>query len=132
MKREAHIVFLTREFTFDSAHNLVRYHGKCEKLHGHTYRMAVTLSGHPDDEGMLMDFVELKRIVHERIIAKFDHAYLNDIVAQPTAENIARYVFEALDPLLRGPNFALHEVCVWETARSFVAFRREDLPEGGR
>ena len=49
-------MLLRKEFIFDAAHNLVRYHGKCEALHGHTYRMAVVLEGVPDEEGMIMDF----------------------------------------------------------------------------
>lgn len=120
-------MLLKREFTFDAAHNLVEYHGKCERLHGHTYRMAVVLSGYPDAEGMILDFIEVKSIVNEHIISKFDHAYLNDIIPQPSAENIAAYVFKTLDPLLRGPNFELYEVHVWESPHSLVILGRDDL-----
>ncbi len=120
-------MLLKREFTFDAAHNLVEYHGKCERLHGHTYKMAVVLSGHPDREGMIRDFVDVKSIVNDRVISKFDHAYLNDIIPQPSAENIAAYVFKTLDPLLRGPNFELHEIHVWESPHSSVIFGRDDL-----
>ena len=120
-------MFLTKEFTFDAAHNLVAYHGKCERLHGHTYKMAVTIDGTPDEEGMIVDFIELKGIVKAEILSKFDHAYLNEIIPQPTAENIARYVFERLDGPVRADNRALHSVQVWETATSSVIFFREDL-----
>ena len=120
-------MFLRKDFSFDAAHNLVSYHGKCERLHGHTYKLSVVLSGKPDDEGMILDFIELKQIVKDEIISKFDHAYLNDIVPQPTAENLAQYVFEKLDPLLRGPNYSLFEVSVWETDTSAAIFRREDI-----
>jgi 6-pyruvoyltetrahydropterin/6-carboxytetrahydropterin synthase len=120
-------MLLRREFTFDAAHNLVSYHGKCERLHGHTYRMMVEISGSPDAEGMIVDFVRVKEIVNGEVISKFDHAYLNEIIPQPSAENIARYVFERLAPLLDGPNRELASVQVWETANSSAVFRREDL-----
>ena len=120
-------MFLRRDFSFDAAHNLISYHGKCERLHGHTYKLSVVLCGTPDEEGMILDFTELKRIVHEEIISKFDHSYLNDIISQPSAENLAKYIFERLDPLLVGPNYKLYEIAVWETASSSAVFRREDL-----
>lgn len=120
-------MFLRREFTFDAAHNLVKYHGKCEKLHGHTYRLAVVIEGKPDEEGMVLDFIDMKMIVHNEVISKLDHSYLNDIVPQPSAENLARFAFEALDPLLCGPNYGLYEVQVWESPNASAIFRRGDL-----
>jgi 6-pyruvoyltetrahydropterin/6-carboxytetrahydropterin synthase len=121
------LMILKKQFTFDAAHNLVRYHGKCERLHGHTYRMSVAVKGTPDDEGMVVDFLEVKRIVNEEVVSKFDHAYLNDMFEQPSAENVARFVFERLDPLIRGENYALHEVELWESPSSSVVFGRDDL-----
>lgn len=116
-------MLLIKEFEFDAAHNLVHYHGKCERLHGHTYKLVVKLEGEPDREGMIFDFVELKKIVKERIIDKFDHAYLNDIISQPTAENIAIFVYNELKDVLKRDNCRLHEVEVWETKTSGVAYR---------
>ena len=49
-------MLLCRDFKFDEAHYLVNYHGKCERLHGHTYHMSVVLKGEPDHEGMIFDF----------------------------------------------------------------------------
>ncbi|MDR1137521.1 MAG: 6-carboxytetrahydropterin synthase QueD [Synergistaceae bacterium] len=123
-------MLLRREFSFDAAHKLVQYHGKCENLHGHTYRMSVEISGHPDDEGMITDFVKVKETVEAEVLSKFDHSYLNDIIAQPSAENIARYVFERLDPLLSGPNYSLNAVRIWESPHSSVIFSRDDLKSG--
>ncbi|WDC83698.1 6-carboxytetrahydropterin synthase QueD [Caloramator sp. mosi_1] len=94
-------MILIKEFEFDAAHNLIHYHGKCERLHGHTYKLVVKLEGEPDSEGMVFDFVELKRIVKERVIDKFDHTYLNEIIEQPTAENIAVYVWDELYDVLK-------------------------------
>ncbi|MDR1471384.1 MAG: 6-carboxytetrahydropterin synthase QueD [Synergistaceae bacterium] len=120
-------MLLRKEFTFDAAHNLVSYHGKCERLHGHTYRMAVEITGQPDGEGMIVDFAKVKEAVDAEVISEFDHAYLNDVMPQPSAENIARHAFERLDPVLRGPNYELTAVHVWETPDSSVVFSREDL-----
>lgn len=115
-------MLISREFKFDAAHNLVRYHGKCERLHGHTYRLRVTLEGRPDEEGMICDFTELKRIVGDLVISKLDHAYVNDVIEQPTAENISVWIWERLEAPLDGPNYKLHEVTVWETESSFVTY----------
>jgi 6-pyruvoyltetrahydropterin/6-carboxytetrahydropterin synthase len=120
-------MLLRKEFSFDAAHRLVSYHGKCESLHGHTYRMAVEISGSPDDEGMIVDFAAVKETVNAEVVSKFDHAYLNDIIPQPSAENIARYAFERLVDALRGPNYSLNSVQVWETPDSSAVFHRSDM-----
>ena len=73
-------MLLRKEFTFDAAHNLIHYHGKCEALHGHTYRLAVVLEGVPDAEGMILDFCELSSLVKERVVSRLDHSYINDII----------------------------------------------------
>lgn len=118
-------MILIKEFEFDAAHNLVHYHGKCENLHGHTYKLVVKLEGQPDEEGMIFDFVELKSIVNEKIINKFDHAYLNNMIPQPTAENIAIYTWENLEKHINRDNCRLYEVEVWETKTSGVIYRGE-------
>lgn len=84
-------MILIKEFEFDAAHNLINYHGKCERLHGHTYKLVVKLKGKPDHEDMVYDFVDLKRLVKKEVIEEFDHHYINDFIEQPTAENIAMY-----------------------------------------
>lgn len=116
-------MILIKEFEFDAAHNLVNYHGKCEKLHGHTYKLVVKLEGTVDDEGMIFDFVELKKLVKEKVIDKFDHSYINEIIKQPTAENIAVYVFNELKDVLKRDNCRLLEVEVWETKSSGIVYR---------
>lgn len=116
-------MILIKEFEFDAAHNLIHYHGKCERLHGHTYKMVVKLEGAPDNEGMIYDFVELKKIVKEKVVDKFDHAYLNDIITQPTAENIAVYTWNALKDDLKRENCKLFEVEIWETKTSGIVYR---------
>ncbi len=116
---------ISRDFKFDAAHRLERYHGKCEKLHGHTFKIRVTLAGVPDAEGMIVDFVELKRIVQDRVLSVLDHSYLNDVIEQPTVENIAKWIWEKLEDSLGFENCKLHEITVWETEDCFVVYRGE-------
>ena len=120
-------MLLRKEFTFDAAHNLVRYHGKCEALHGHTYKLAVDLEGDPDAEGMILDFTELSRVVKERVISLLDHAYINDILEQPTAENIALWVWKRIEGDVSRPNCALFSVEVWETRTNGVVLQAKDI-----
>ncbi|MDR1049428.1 MAG: 6-carboxytetrahydropterin synthase QueD [Synergistaceae bacterium] len=124
-------MLLRKEFTFDAAHHLVRYHGKCEALHGHTYRLAVTLEGTPDAEGMVLDFTELSRTVKERVISRLDHSYINDILEQPTSENLALWVWKEIEGEVSRPNCRLHSVEIWETASSCVVLRAEDMGAKG-
>lgn len=119
-------MLLIRNFKFDAAHNLTAYHGKCEKLHGHTYKLTVKLEGTPGEEDMILDFVELKKIVHENVIRHLDHAYINDLIPQPTAENIAKWVWKQLhDKLQHKENCRLFEIEVWETEDCGVVYRGE-------
>lgn len=122
-------MLLRREFTFDAAHCLSKYHGKCERLHGHTYRLAVTLEGKPDEDGMLFDFVELKGVVQGTILSELDHAYLNDIIDQPTAENIAMWIWQRLERLVKRPNCDLKSVQVWETADCSATVEAGDMSD---
>ena len=116
------------EQTFAAAHALRNYHGKCENLHGHNYRVQATFRGAElDGAGMLVDFVEVKR--HMRAVTeRLDHINLNETapfdVINPSAENIARYVFEQMQAGMadeRGN--LLREVKVWETDIQFAAYR---------
>lgn len=120
-------MLLCRDFKFDAAHNLIHYHGKCEKLHGHTYHLRVTLEGQPDSEGMVCDFTEVKAAVTERVLSRLDHAYINEIIHQPTAEYIAIWIFRQLDGPLTRENCRLHSIRLWETENSSVICLREDL-----
>ncbi len=121
------LFYLTREFKFDSAHNLVRYHGKCEKLHGHTYRLAVTISGEKNDEDMIIDFSFVKKVVKKKILDKLDHAYINDIITQPTAENISQWIYGELKNELSGANYKLYEITLWETENNYVKYKEKNV-----
>jgi 6-pyruvoyltetrahydropterin/6-carboxytetrahydropterin synthase len=116
-------MLLTKIFKFDAAHNLIKYHGKCERLHGHTYRMDVTVQGVPDEEGMVVDFKDLKDIVNKQVISRLDHSYINEIIEQPTAEYIALWVWEQLNENLRTDHYTLYEIKIFETETSFITYR---------
>ena len=113
-------MFVTKEFTFDAAHFLTNYHGKCEHLHGHTYKLRVTVEGEIQANGLVIDFVELKSIVKEKIIEKLDHSSLNDFFPNPTAEYVAKWIWKELETL---PHGKLYEIKLWETPTSFVTYR---------
>jgi 6-pyruvoyltetrahydropterin/6-carboxytetrahydropterin synthase len=91
--------------------------GDCGNLHGHTYELYVSISGELNKKGFIMDFKDLKKIVKELIISKIDHKYLNDIINQPTAENVVIWIWQQLKDKLN-----LHEVKLYETQDSYVTY----------
>ena len=108
------------EFYFAAAHRLPRYEGPCFRLHGHNYKFFVGLEGEVDPKtGMIADFGVVKQVVHEHILSRVDHRNLNDILDNPTAENIARWIWEVLDGHLSG----LVEVRLYEIPDSCVTYR---------
>lgn len=107
--------------TFSAAHALREYKGRCERLHGHTWKVRVDItSGKLDATGMVVDFTDIKMNL-DRIIENLDHHYLNEIAAftkvNPTAENIAVFIFQQMKSKL-GPGLKLSEVEVWESESS--------------
>jgi 6-pyruvoyltetrahydropterin/6-carboxytetrahydropterin synthase len=116
------------EETFSSGHALRGYRGKCENVHGHNYRVRVTLAGpRLDGIGLLVDFAELKRVLRG-VIAGIDHQFLNDLepfrTVNPSAENLAKYFYEETTRGLKSlPEGAgITEVIVWETDTSSARF----------
>jgi 6-pyruvoyltetrahydropterin/6-carboxytetrahydropterin synthase len=90
-----------RRFHFDAAHYLPEYKGKCEELHGHTYTLDIVVEGEKNEEGMVLDFNKLEEIVKENVLEKLDHKNLNDLFENPTAENIASWIFEQLEDKIK-------------------------------
>jgi 6-pyruvoyltetrahydropterin/6-carboxytetrahydropterin synthase len=104
-----------RTFYFDAAHYLPDYQGKCEKLHGHTYRLDVEVSGEVGSDGLLIDFTELKKIVSEEVLEKLDHQELNKLMSNPTAENIVEWIWAKLEDGLN-----VHRIRLWEGQGKWV------------
>ena len=109
---------------FAAAHFLAHYHGKCERLHGHNYKVFVTAAGPDlDDGGMLVDFGLLKASLR-KVIAELDHTSLNDHPAFsdgcPSAERISRFVYDKMRTELPQVSFTLIEV--FETDRNRATY----------
>jgi 6-pyruvoyltetrahydropterin/6-carboxytetrahydropterin synthase len=117
---------LTVKSHFDAAHALRGYPGECRKLHGHTWDVEVTVVGEAlDDVGIVYDFKALKEDLNA-VLDKYDHAYLNDVepfdVLTPTAENLARVVYEQLAEAVDSRVRVL-EVAVWESPIAKLVYR---------
>ena len=117
------------EETFSSGHALRGYRGKCENVHGHNYRVQVSIEGPQlDGIGLLVDFTHVKHALRG-IIAGLDHQFLNDLdafkVVNPSAENLAKYFYDetrrGLSELPEGADIT--EVIVWETDTSSAIYR---------
>jgi len=120
---------LSIEDHFSAAHNLRNYKGKCENLHGHNYRVQVYIRGEKlDKSGLLADFVELKKAL-KKVLDKLDHQYLNEVPPftklNPTAENIAKYIYEQLRYTLHVTRYTVSKVIVWESDTSSASYSEE-------
>lgn len=114
---------------FSAAHLLRNYNGKCEHLHGHNYRVNVVARAHSTgDGGMVIDFGDLKRAANT-VVDKLDHTFLNEIspfdTIEPSAENIAHYLFQEIATILGEQAQVLHRVSVWESDTSRATFIRD-------
>ena len=146
------VIRLTKEFSFEAAHALEGYDGPCREIHGHSYRLFVTVKGTPEPApqspkcGMVLDFGILKRIVNEEIVSRFDHALVlktsdageelfrilsarfGNIVTvdyQPTCENMLGD-FAARIAARLPEGVTLHSLRLHETATSFAEWFAED------
>ena len=114
-------VRVSRCFTFDGAHFLPGYEGKCSRLHGHTWKVEVTFEGVVSKEsGMVIDFLILDKVVG-KYVSVLDHHLLNDTLEMPTAENIVLWLRDRIQreaglPMLVG-------VKVWESPDSCAEWR---------
>ncbi len=111
-----------RSFKFDAAHRLPHHPGKCRDLHGHAYRLVVTVDRPVDPAtGLAVDFSSLKAVVKREIVDLLDHRYVNDLVANPTAEEMAVWIWGRLT----GPLSGLVEIELYETKSCSVVYRGE-------
>jgi 6-pyruvoyltetrahydropterin/6-carboxytetrahydropterin synthase len=118
---------VTIEETFAAGHALRNYRGKCENVHGHNYRAEVALQGAELDAiGLLVDFVELKRVVHA-VLDRMDHQWLNDLppfdTLNPSAENMAKYIYDEVSAGLKTKEgVRVASVRLWETDTASAAY----------
>ena len=125
--------FITKRFTFEAAHCLPGHEGLCQKVHGHSYHLEVTVQRLGDfrtvaqgsERGMVIDFSRLKSLVTELVISKLDHCYLNDVYSfRPTAENMAEDIFVKLGSVLASLNLSLYSIRLWETEGAYAEVRQ--------
>lgn len=125
---------VTRIFSFDAAHRLEDYVGKCNNLHGHTYRLELTVRGTPDHRGIVLDFGDLKRIFKEHYEPMLDHQYLNDSLpmVNTTAENLAIWFFDYWEGRIRPlyPDVNPVRLRLWETENAYVTLTYDDWRAG--
>ncbi|MBT4917646.1 6-carboxytetrahydropterin synthase QueD [Candidatus Peregrinibacteria bacterium] len=109
------------KFDFAASHFLTDYNGKCEHLHGHNYKLVITVKGEKKNDGLVQDYTEIKKIVREHIIEKLDHKHLNNVVDNPSSEHLAIFIWEELKthlPLLK-------KVALYETEQQFCEYEGE-------
>ena len=111
---------------FDAAHYLPNYHGKCERLHGHRFKVVARFEADKLDEtGLAYDFVTLKQHLRE-VLARFDHVCLNDVTPLdkigPSSENISATIYDALQTPFAESAVTLVSVEVWESPTTGVAY----------
>ncbi|MCH3923767.1 MAG: 6-carboxytetrahydropterin synthase [Bacteroidales bacterium] len=140
---------ITKEFHFEMSHCLNNYDGLCKNIHGHSYKLFITLLGTPNTDvndsgyGMVMDFTKLKKIVTEQILDDFDHSIViekhspyieaiknidtrkNIVDFQPTCENLVIYFKERIEKCLP-KNVSLYKVVLFETMTSQAEWNIED------
>ena len=120
-------MIVSKKISFDAAHYLPYYDGKCSRLHGHTWKVELALEGPVDkDTGMVIDFTWIKKVLETEVTKRFDHKCLNDILPNPTAENIVIYLYDKIrNEWIQGPDEEVQVayVRVWETENSMVEYR---------
>ncbi|MFO7756839.1 MAG: 6-carboxytetrahydropterin synthase [Bacteroidales bacterium] len=142
---------VTKEFSFETAHALWNYDGPCRNVHGHSYRLFVTVAGEPLDEpgnpknGMVMDFGDMKKLVKKEVVDVFDHSVVisrmggadrleemkklfgNVLLVdyQPTCENLILDIAGRIKPLLPA-GISLHKLRLYETAKSYAEWFADD------
>lgn len=115
------------EQTFAAGHALRNYRGKCENVHGHNYRVLVTIQGSKLDEvGLLVDFVEVKKLMN-KVVDRLDHQFINDLPPftdiNPSAENMAKYFYDEIQAGLEESQVRVGEVRIWETDTASATYR---------
>ena len=142
---------VTKQFGFEMSHALLNYDGLCRNIHGHSYKLQITVSGEPylnagsPKDGMVIDFSILKKLIQEKIVNKLDHSLminekapidkfsamgqmserLQVVPFQPTSENLVIYIAENVKHILPA-YLELFSVRLYETSNSFAEWYASD------
>jgi len=120
-------MIVSKKFSFDAAHYLPNYKGKCHNLHGHRWTVELACKGEvAPDTGMVIDFNELKKFCNI-FEEKFDHTCLNDILPNPTAENICSYVYDEFNMWCVAHGLRFEHIRIWETPNSMVELHIKEV-----
>lgn len=111
---------------FSGAHRLRYLQGKCEELHGHNWKVEISVvSNRVGKDGLVIDFGILKRKL-DKVLKPLDHTYLNDLRyfsgTEPSSENIAKYIFDRIKTELKGHSVTLKRVTAWESETSSATY----------
>ena len=98
--------------SFSAAHHLPHYDGPCHNLHGHTWKAVFVIEGKIKQDGMVCDFKQVKKLLDNLLP---DHQLLNDILPNPTAENLAQYYFDKIGTELKKQDLTLKTLEIWES-----------------
>lgn len=118
---------VTKRFHFEACHHLPHYEGACHNLHGHSYKLEVTVGGYVITDkknskcGMIVDFKDLKDIVYKEVVSRYDHSNLNDWFENPTAEIMVRDIAKTISKNLPR-NCHLVSCRLWETEDSYAEY----------
>lgn len=118
-------VNLTKIFTIHAGHSLPWHSGKCKNRHGHTYKLHVTVSGTLNENGVVIDFSDIKAIVNSFIVEKLDHQDLDKIYPNPTAELMAIDIFQKLNVAF--VKTRLEQIDLYETETCKATVKREEF-----
>lgn len=126
------MISVCKSFSFAASHLLPKHEGKCANLHGHNFELEVMVTLkedyanlNPAEEGMVIDFNALSKIVEENIINGLDHSHLNDYFLNPTAENIISWMWQVLLRVLP-IHIQLEKLRLYETSKCFVEMKNEN------
>ena len=120
---------------FEAAHKLYinnkpeeindQWYGKCKNIHGHNYKLFVTIEGNINENGMVVNFAYVKKIVEEKVIELFDHKMINDLMEEvPTAENMCMLFWKKLETEFKSIGANLFEIRLYETDNSYVVLKK--------
>jgi 6-pyruvoyltetrahydropterin/6-carboxytetrahydropterin synthase len=115
------------DHTFAAGHALRDYKGACENVHGHNYKVRVTIAGNElDSTGLLVDFVDMRTAI-KAVVDRLDHRFLNDLSPfnqiNPSAENLAKYICDEISPQLSNSRLRIQAVTIWETDVTSATYR---------
>lgn len=113
-------MIVCRDFDFEASHQLPLHPGRCRRLHGHSYRLRVACEAPIDVRtGIAIDFGDIKQVVRDRVVDALDHTHLNDLLPQPSAENVCVWAWERLAAV----GLPVVELTLWESRSCCVIYR---------